>query len=126
MYIQEFIQKYCRDLLHSNSVEKSMFGFNDDLEYDYIIYDVDGAPVRVIQVDNLEIPITDIIQLEKEDFLKYYSSPHAEEAYDNYLNSIDFLFGEEAVFYLRNQIKQATEKLKKECEMMQTWSDLNS
>lgn len=126
MYIQEFIGKYCRDLLQTNKMERSMYDIGDELEYDHIVYDIDNKPIRVIQIDNLEVPVMDIILMDKESFLHCYKAPHAEVIYDNYLQSLSFLHGEEALAYLRNKIKEETDKLNKECEMIRTWSDLNS
>ncbi len=126
MYIQEFIQQYCRDMLQTRSAERELFNFNDDLEYDDIVYDIDNKPIRVVFVDNLEVPVTDIVSMDKESFLHCYNSPHAGEMYDNYLASMEFLYGEEAMAYLRNQIRHEAERLSRESKLVETWSDLNS
>lgn len=124
MYIQEFILKYCQDILEECKAVQCLFD-DEGLEYDYTITDINGQSVKVIQVDNLEIPILDIIGMDKPTFLHNYNSPNSESVYDSYLESICFMCGPDALHLLRNKMKRAAEQLEKECEMMATWSDLN-
>lgn len=125
MYIQEFIVKHCRDML-SKAGKKSYLDDYAGLEYDYTITDSDGRVVPVVMIDNLEVPIADIIAMDKDDFLKYYSSPNSEKYYLRYLRTINLIEGEEAMSIIRNKMKEISTSLSREVEMMSTWSDLNS
>lgn len=103
MRIREFIDKYCMDIVSESKQRESLLD-SEDFTYDAIIQDADGTDVKIIYAGDEEIPIAEILSLDKKDFVKLYPSFQAQEAYDNYIDSIIVLEGEEALAHIRNEM----------------------
>lgn len=103
MRIREFIDKYCMDILQESKQRKSLLD-SDDFSYDNIVEDADGTPIKIVYAGAEEIPISDILSLSKIDFMKIHPSIDASEVYDNYIDSIVMLEGEEALSHIRNEM----------------------
>lgn len=103
MKIREFTDKYCMDILKESKQRKSLLD-TGDFGYDNIVEDVDGTPVKIVYAGIEEIPIADILSLGKADFMKIHPSIDASEVYDNYIDSIIVLEGEEALSHIRNEM----------------------
>lgn len=103
MRIREFIDKYCMDIVKESKQRQSLLD-SDDFSYDNIIEDSDGSLIKIVYAGAEEIPIADILTLDKKDFIKIHPSIDASETYDNYVDSIIMLEGEEALSHIRNEM----------------------
>lgn len=117
MKIYEFISVYCQDLVSKNRVAKTLMAL-DGLPRDDVISDDEGTLVPVVFVDGSAIPISDFITMDRDDFLKTYTSPGAPEAFDNYIAALSILEGEEALNRIRNAIAAETERLSKDVDLV--------
>ena len=96
MKIGEFVDKYCQDIVQKSQEIDAVMA-DDGLPYDEIVEDESGSKMKVVYSANRRIPIRDIIEMERKDFAKIYSSPDDLETYDRYCDSIILLEGEEAL-----------------------------
>lgn len=103
MRIREFIDKYCMDIVSESKQRDSLLD-SDDFTYDAIVQDPDGTDVKIVYAGDEEIPISEILSLDRQDFIKIYPSFQAQEVYDNYIDSIIVLEGEEALAHIRNEM----------------------
>ena len=110
MRIREFIDKYCMDIVKEAEQRKSLMD-TDDLSYDNIIEEPDGSLIKIVYAGEEEIPVLDIITLDKKDFLKIHPSFAASRTYDQYIESIVILEGEEALEHMRNQMLREQERI---------------
>lgn len=110
MKMREFIVKYCSDIVSIASQKKSLMDL-DGFSYDAIIEDIDGTPIRIIYAGEEEIPIIDILSLERNDFIKLHPSFEAAAAYNNYIDSIIILEGEEALSHIRNEMLRERDRI---------------
>lgn len=111
MKIGEFVDKYCQDIVQKSQEIDAVMA-DDGLPYDEIVEDESGSKMKVVYSANRRIPIRDIIEMERKDFAKIYSSPDDLETYDRYCESIILLEGEEALQEIRNNVKREMERVK--------------
>lgn len=112
MKLGQFIDTYCQDLLEQSRQRKLYLGADDGLPCDEIVEDDSGNPMKVVYSPTRRIPIVDILDMDKNDFCKIYSSPGDLETYENYCNSIIIMEGEEALEVIRKTIRSETDRLR--------------
>lgn len=117
MTIFAFIDQYCQDLVEEHKRKAKLIDLAE-FPHDYTITDVDGKVIPVINVDSVDVPISDIFTLDRSDFLAFYKLPSAAEAYDNYVSNLEILEGEEALSRIRNSIILERERLSKDIELV--------
>lgn len=110
MRMREFIDKYCMDIVSDVKQRKSLLD-SDDITYDAIIEEPDGSLVKIVYGGDEEIPVIDILTLDRQGFMKIHPSIAAVEAYDNYIASIVILEGEEALEHIRNEMLREQEAI---------------
>ena len=115
MRIFEFIDKYCADLVEKAKQKAKLIDFSD-FPHDSIDTDATGEEIPVVYVDNLHIPVIDFLSLDKDEFLKAYKTPGAEEAYVNYISALEILEGEDIINRVRNEIASNKKLLEEEAE----------
>lgn len=103
MRIFEFIDKYCKDLVEEAKQKKQLIDLAD-LPHDGIEQDIEGAEIPVVYVDNMSIPVSDFLTMDRCDFVKIHTTPGAGEAYDNYVSALEIIEGAEALNHIRNAI----------------------
>lgn len=111
MRIREFVDKYCADLKSVYSDTASILDEEYDLPFDVEIEDDSGTLVKVVYAGDVPIPILDIITSDRSDFIKAYPTFEARELYDNYIGALTILEGEDAVFHMRNIMRQEQERI---------------
>ncbi len=112
MKLGQFIDTYCQDLLEQSRQRKLYLGADDGLPCDEIVEDDSGNPMKVVYSPTRRIPIVDILDMDKNDFCKIYSSPGDLETYENYCNSIIIMEGEEALEAIRKTIRSEMDRLR--------------
>lgn len=112
MKLGQFIDTYCQDLLEQSRQRKLYLGADDGLPCDEIVEDDSGNPMKVVYSPTRRIPIVDILDMDKDDFCKIYSSPGDLETYENYCNSIIIMEGEEALEAIRKTIRSEMDRLR--------------
>lgn len=110
MNIKEFAAAYCQDLLEEAAKRSDLFDLSG-FSYDEIITEEDGTKVKVVNTDNYQIPITDILSLDRVGFSKIWPYPDCMEAYDRYMSNIIVLEGEEVIFQIRRALNREQEKI---------------
>ena len=111
MNIKEFATTYCSDIVEKakrSSDILSLSGFS----YDEIIVEEDGTLVKVVNSLNHQIPISDILGMDRDSFAKVWPYPDCLEVYDAYVGSLIILEGEAALYEIRNDLAKEQEKLK--------------
>lgn len=104
MNLQEFIERYCVDIV-SRIKDEYGLSINDNfLEYDDIIKAEDGTKIKVVYANTQAINVEDIISLQEEDFLKVYKTPDAMELREKYLSNYIILKGEDALNEFRSKL----------------------
>lgn len=117
MKIFEFIDKYCSDLVEQSKTEKSLIDFSE-FAHDAVITDIEGVQIPVVCVDGLDIPVSDFLSLDKEDFINVWKTPACAEAYDNYISALEILEGEDALSRIRKAIMAEKERLSHDVELV--------
>ena len=117
MNIFQFIAEYCQDLVKDIKKEKEMIDLST-FAHDAIITDSEGNKVPVVIVDTLEIPVSDFLSLDKQDFLAQWKSLNAAEAYDNYISALEILEGAEALTRVRHAILSERARLSEDVDLV--------
>lgn len=112
MKLGQFIDTYCQDILEESNQRKSYLGADDGLPYDDIVQDESGRPMKVVYSATRRIPIADILDSDRSEFAKVYSTPSDLETYDNYLNSIILMEGEEALEVIRKSVRNEMARIR--------------
>lgn len=110
MNILEFATKYCADIVEKANKRTEMFDLSG-FSYDEIITDLDGAKIPVVNTENYQIPIADILEMNRTEFAKVWGNVECLEAYDTYVSTLIILEGEEVLNVIRNKLRTEQEKL---------------
>lgn len=109
MNIIEYAQTRCKDILDK---------YNESMQYDIFqgmpfdeIEEVDGVMVKVVTCADGNIPIHDILGMDRKEFSRFYPSEVQLDAYDRYVSSITLLEGAEALTAIRDKISKQSEYL---------------
>lgn len=114
MKIYEFIDKYCQDILRDVRETGDLYGL-DDLPNEGYKTTANGRKIPIVYIDGFQVPISDILTLDKEDFMKAYGSlPSALEVYNHYIEVVQLTEGEEVIAYIRNQVRANIQKIETE------------
>ena len=120
MKIFEFIDKYCSDLVKESEVKKDMVDLSEFM-HDDIIEDIEtGAMIPIVYVDALPIPVMDFIVMDLKDFLYLHNTPTAEETYKAYMENLNILEGEEALYEIREQILAERKRIQEDVDLVLT------
>ncbi|MCM1219030.1 MAG: hypothetical protein NC548_31495 [Lachnospiraceae bacterium] len=117
MRIFEFISVYCSDLVEQHKQEKSLIDLSE-FAHDAVITDAEGVQIPVVCVDNLDIPVSDFLTMDKADFTNAWRSPGCAEAYDNYISALEILEGEDALSRIRKAILAERDRLSADVELV--------
>ena len=71
MNIKEFASQYCSDIMAEAKRRSVMFDLSG-FSYDEIIKEDDGTEVRVVNTANYQIPIIDILGMDRAEFSKVW------------------------------------------------------
>ena len=107
------MDKYCQDLIEEYKQKKELIDFSEFI-HDEIITDPAGNKVPIIYIDGLQVPIADIITMDKETFVKVYTTPNAAEMYDNYMRTLIVLEGEEVLNGVLASIRREHDRLQQD------------
>ena len=110
MFIQEFARVFCSDIIE-RSKSLNIDSLVADFPYDDIIYDEDGTPVKVVNSHCVQIPLIDILALNRSEFAKLHPDEESLNVFDRYISSIEMFEGEEAVNRVRNAVRREMERL---------------
>ena len=83
MNIRDFATQYCSDIVTDAEKRSKMFDLSG-FSYDEVITEEDGTEVRVVNTANYQIPITDILGLDRAEFARVWTYTECLEAYDTY------------------------------------------
>lgn len=83
MNIRDFATQYCSDIVTDAEKRSKMFDLSG-FSYDEVITEEDGTEVRVVNTANYQIPITDILGLDRAEFARVWPYTECLEAYDTY------------------------------------------
>lgn len=106
----EFIRVYCSDIVAEKERQKELFD-DEPFPFEDIIYDEDGNPIKIVYGGQTEIPITDILSMPRDEFERVYQNGECLATYDNYVENIVMIEGEEALNKIRNLINAEQEKI---------------
>lgn len=115
MRIFEFIDKYCSEIVKAAREKKELLDLTA-FPFDDFMTDNDGVTYPAILVDTILIPIEDIFTLNRDDFVRIHTVPHAGEAYDNYVANLCILEGEDAVSHIRLVLQAESRRVKESVE----------
>lgn len=110
MNIREFAVTFCQDLVAEAKKRSDMFDLSG-FSYDEIIQEEDGTEVCVINTTNYQIPITDILGMDRVEFSRIWPYPECLDAYDLYVSNLIIVEGEEALTMVRNMLSREQEKI---------------
>ena len=119
MTILQFLTSHCKDLIENSVKEKSLIDLST-FAHDDIITDIEGNKIPVVIVDNLTIPVSDFLTLDREDFIKEWKSVNVPEAFDNYISALEILEGTDAVSRARQAILAERDRLSQDVELITT------
>lgn len=108
--IKEFASRYCSDIMEEAEKRSEMFDLSG-FSYDEVIKDEDGTEVKVVNTANYQIPIIDILSMNREEFAKVWPYTECLEAYDAYVSTLIIVEGEEALTAVRNMLSREQEKI---------------
>lgn len=112
MRIGEFLQKYCADIMETyNKYKDSEILYKD---YDEIIEDDDGFPIKVVWVDSQAIDIEHFFSMDDYDFTHTYDTPNALKAREQYLSKFNITEGFEAFFEELLKIQEEKKKIEED------------
>lgn len=103
MNIQTYATLKCRDIIEKAT---ALQAFDDlgDFPYDEIVTSDEGIPVRVVTTSAGNIPIVDILGLQRDQFATEYPSEEQLDAYDRYVSMFTIIEGAEVLNQVRNAI----------------------
>ena len=101
MKLGQFIDEYCQDIIDQKNVRQSYLGKDDGLPCDEIVEDDSGQMMKVVYSATRRIPVMDILEMDRNEFAKVYSSESDLETYDRYCDAFIILEGEEALDAMR-------------------------
>ena len=110
MKIDEFIEEYCQDIKERFKESKSLVE-ELGLPYDTTITDDTGEEIPVVYAGKTAIPVMDIITSKAEDFAVMYPDFECRELYDNYMSSLEFEDGPDAVQHIRKLIQKEQDRV---------------
>lgn len=111
MTIEEFAALHCQDIL-ARAKQLGEFDLFADYPFDEIIYaDDDDIPIRVINCPSGQIPIADIISLNRDEFATLYPDEDSLVAYDKYMAMFIIIEGAEVVNQIRNAMLREAQRL---------------
>lgn len=96
MKIGEFLKVYCQDIMDLYNKYKDSNILSKD--YDEIIEDEDGNPIKVVWADSIPIDIEDFFSIDEEEFSIRYPGPTALKVREQYLKQFKIVEGFEAFF----------------------------
>lgn len=105
-----FIRNYCSDIVQNNKAYQTALAEDRGFSYEDI-EEVEGELCKVITISNKSIPIRDIIDNDEKNFTDLYPGEEALSAYRIYRENFKELYGEEALYYIKNQIQKKKEEL---------------
>ena len=117
MFIFQFIAEYCQDLVEESKNKRALIDFNE-FPHDTTVTDSEGNQIPVVVVDGHDIPVSDFLSMDKVDFLNVWKSPNAGEAFDNYIDALEILEGEDALSRIRKAIMAERERLAVDVELI--------
>lgn len=117
MNIFQFIADYCQDLVAESKAKKALIDFNE-FPHDTVISDSEGNQIPVVTVDGFDIPVSDFLSMDRNDFLAAWKSPNAPEAFDNYISALEILEGEDALSRIRKAIAAERDRLSADMELV--------
>lgn len=117
--IYQFIAQYCQDLVANVKKEKELVDLSS-FAHDAIIKDAEGNSIPVVIVDNLEIPVSDFLTMDRNDFIKQWNSVNVPEAFDNYISALEILEGADALSRVRQAILSERDRLSQDVELVTT------
>lgn len=112
MNIKEFAETYCRDILAASQKRSEMFDLSG-FSYDEIIEEDDGTQVRVVNTVNYQIPIADILGMNRTEFSRIWPYGECLEAYDTYVSTLIIIEGEAALTEVRNMLNRVQERIER-------------
>lgn len=110
MNIREFAVQYCQDIMEDAKKCSEMFDLSG-FTYDEIVTEEDGTEVRVVNTVNYQIPITDILGMDRKEFSRVWPYTECLEVYDTYVSNLIIIEGEEALTAIRNMLSREQEKI---------------
>ena len=110
MNIRDFATQYCSDIVTDAEKRSKVFDLSG-FSYDEVITEEDGTEVRVVNTANYQIPITDILGLDRAEFARVWPYTECLEAYDTYVSNLIIVEGEEALTAVRNMLSREQEKI---------------
>lgn len=110
MTIREFASQYCSDIIADAEKRSEMFDLSG-FSYDEIIKEEDGTEVRVVNTSNYQIPITDILGMDRTEFARVWPYTECLDAYDTYVSNLIIVEGEAALTAVRNMLSREQEKI---------------
>lgn len=110
MNIKEFASQYCSDIMAEAKKRSEMFDLSG-FSYDEVIKEDDGTEVRVVNTANYQIPIIDILGMDRVEFSKVWPYTECVDAYDTYVNNLIIVEGEDALTAVRNMLSREQEKI---------------
>jgi hypothetical protein len=116
MKLYEFIEKYMPDF--DLNQER---GEDDGFPYDAVVEDIDGRKVKIVYAGTEEIPISEILENDLEQFRVFRSSPEALDVYEKYMSCVVTLEGPELMRKLAMAAEADVSKVKESVEAWRKW-----
>lgn len=117
MKIFEFISKHCQDLVDAAKASRTLIDLAE-FPHDAVVVDSLGNKVPVVVIDCVDVPVSDFLTLNRDEFLKNYNLPSAPQAFDNYISAFEILEGEDAVMKARKAIEAEKKRLEEDVELV--------
>lgn len=115
MKIGEFLKVYCKDIMDLYEKYKNSDILSKD--YDEIIEDDDGNPIKVVWAGNIPIDIEDFFSIDAEEFSARYPGPEALKVREQYLKQFKIVEGFEAFFEELLAVQEEKKKIEQDAVM---------
>lgn len=110
MTIRDFALQYCQDIIEESKRRAAMFDFSE-FSHDEVIVEEDGTRVPVVNTERYQIPVADILGMDREEFSRCWPYPECLDAYDLYVSNLIILEGTEALTHIRNKLRTACDRI---------------
>ena len=111
MRMRTFIDTYCTDIVEKVQ-ERNKLLAEDDFPFDAVLHDENGNPYKVVYTsDGKDVAVHEILGNTREDYMRVHPTDTELELYDNYIEGLIILEGEEALFHIRNELQREFNRL---------------
>lgn len=117
MTIYAFVDQYCKDLVEKHQKKKELVDLAE-FPHDGVDIDADGKEVAVVYSGGYSIPVQDFFTLRRPDFLRVWTHAEAADTFDNYVEGLIIIEGDDVINRIRNKILAEQNRLDHDVDMV--------